>query len=291
MIIKKIFPFLFIIFIFSSFNVQAQTRVSAIGDKVIESNSTQAYPENAKQNSNSPYPEKFNPLKEGNFPYKHPSLVTMAIILALLSLLPFLMMLMTSFAKISIVLALLRNALGTQQAPPNQVINGISIIMTLFIMFPTGLKMYEAAKPLLNDNAPSELVTVEASEYVIKVIDKAKEPFRDFLKRNTNSRAIYYFLNIAKKSVPIEFQPFVKGTDFIVLVPSFVLTQLKGAFEVGILIYIPFFVIDLVTSNILLAMGMMMLSPVTISLPLKIFLLVMLDGWTLLLHGLVETFK
>jgi type III secretion protein R len=232
----------------------------------------------------------FNPLKEGNFPYQYPSLIVQAAVLAGLSLSPFLIMLLTSFAKISIVLALLRNALGTQNAPPNPIINGVSLLMTLFIMFPTGLKMYQAAEPVLNEKAPTELVSEEAAHFVIEVANAAKEPFRDFLFRNTSNELQKRFYAMAYRTVPPEFKSFITRKDFIVLVPAYILSQLKGAFEVGVLIYLPFFVIDLVTSNILLAMGMMMLSPVTISLPLKIFLLVMLDGWTLLIQGLVETY-
>ena len=232
----------------------------------------------------------FNPFSEGEFPYKHPSLVTQAIALATMSLMPFLMMLLTSFAKISIVLALLRNALGTQQAPPNQVINGIAIIISLFVMFPTGVKMWEAAEPVVNNNPPTKLLSAETSEFVINVANAAKEPFRLFLKRNSAPNHHKRFYRMAYRVVPEEYREVLKHEDFIILIPSFILSQLKSAFEVGVLIYLPFFVIDLVTSNILLAMGMMMLSPITISLPLKIFLLVMLDGWTLLITGLVETY-
>lgn len=235
--------------------------------------------------------KEYNPFMSGDFPYKHPSLVTQAIALASMSLMPFIMMLLTSFAKISIVLALLRNALGTQQAPPNQVINGISILITLFIMFPTGIRMWEAAQPVVERQQPTELFSADTAGFVVEVADAAKEPFRDFLKRNSSIQHHKRFYKMAYRVVPPEYRKNITTNDFIILVPSFILSQLKGAFEVGVLIYLPFFVIDLVTSNILLAMGMMMLSPVTISLPLKIFLLVMLDGWTLLITGLVETYR
>ena len=199
-----------------------------------------------------------NPFMSGEFPYRHPSLVTQAIALAAMSLMPFLMMLLTSFAKISIVLALLRNALGTQQAPPNQVINGISILITLFIMFPTGLKMWEAAQPVVETRTPSKLVSAEAAEFIVEVADAAKEPFRDFLKKNSSPQHHKRFYHMAYRIAPPEYRSNLSPDDFLTLVPAFILSQVKGAFEVGVLIYLPFFVIDLVTSNILLAMGMMM---------------------------------
>ena len=117
-----------------------------------------------------------------------------------------------------------------------------------------------------------------------------KEPLREFLQRNTIGKHLNSFYGLAYKSFPDEFRQTLKANDFIVLVPAFITSQLKSAFEIGVLIYLPFFVIDLVTSNILLAMGMMMLSPLTIALPLKLLLLVMVDGWTLLIQGLVLTF-
>lgn len=223
---------------------------------------------------------------------KRPSLITQALVLSLLSLLPFIIMILTSFLKIVIVLSLLRNALGVQQAPPNQIINGVAFMLSLFVMYPTMLKMYDAASETINKvKAPDSIISVESSAYIIAVADQAKEPLREFLKKNSsvNHQALFY--RMAYRILPENYRPTLKPDDFMVLVPSFITSQLKDAFEIGVLIYIPFFVIDLVTSNILLAMGMMMLSPVTISMPLKLFLLVMLDGWTLLIEGLVKTFR
>jgi type III secretion protein R len=123
------------------------------------------------------------------------------------------------------------------------------------------------------------------------VIDISKEPMRDFLQRNTIGKHMTSFYQLAYRSFPEEFRASLKPSDFIILVPAFITTQLKAAFEIGVLIYLPFFVIDLVTSNILLAMGMMMLSPLTIALPLKLLLIVMVDGWTLIIQGLVLSFR
>ncbi len=265
----------------------SQTAVGAVQGKVQSQNIQQQ----ASSQEEGTKKKTYDPFTAGSFPYEHPSIVTQAITLSILSILPFLMMLLTSFAKISIVLALMRNALGTQQAPPNQVVNGISIIITLFIMFPTGIKMWDAAQPVIDSRAPTSLVSAEAAEYIIEVANAAKEPFRDFLINNSSANHVVRFYRMAYRVIPEGYRELLTKDDFIILIPSYVLSQLKGAFEVGVLVYLPFFVIDLVTSNILLAMGMMMLSPVTISLPLKIFLLVMLDGWTLLITGLVETYR
>lgn len=220
-----------------------------------------------------------------------PEIITKMAVLAGLSLLPFITLLMTSFLKMVIVLSLLRNAIGVQQTPPNQVLNGIALLLTIYVMFPTGIAMYDAAKETIHEKPPTELVSGESAQYIIDIADKAKEPLRQFLVRNSIQKHISSFYNLAHRTFPKPYNDNLKQTDFIVLMPSFVTSQLKGAFEIGVLIYLPFFVIDIVTSNILLAMGMMMLSPLTIALPIKLLLLVMVDGWTVLVQGLVLTFK
>lgn len=224
--------------------------------------------------------------------FKRPSLITQAVTLTALSLLPFIIMILSSFLKIVIVLSLLRSALGVQQAPPNQIINGVAFMLSLFIMYPTVIKMYDAAQAVTNRvNAPDSLISPESSTYILAVANEAKEPLREFIKKNSLVKHQALFYTMSLKAIPEEHRLDVKPDDFMILVPAYITSQLKDAFEIGVLIYIPFFVIDLVTSNVLLAMGMMMLSPVTISMPLKLFLLVMLDGWTLLIDGLVNTFK
>ncbi len=223
---------------------------------------------------------------------ERPSLVVQASALVFMSTLPFLVMILSSFVKIVVVLSLLRNALGVQQAPPNQVINGIAFLLSIYVMFPTGLKMYEATKEMVQSReVPKELVSADSAEYIIALASKAREPLREFLKNNSIVKHQRTFYRSVYRVLPEDYRDDLKPDDFLVLVPSFIASQLKSAFEIGVLIYVPFFVIDLVVSNILLAMGMMMLSPVTISMPLKLFLLVMLDGWTLLIEGLVSTFK
>ncbi|OGN56704.1 MAG: EscR/YscR/HrcR family type III secretion system export apparatus protein [Chlamydiae bacterium RIFCSPHIGHO2_12_FULL_44_59] len=200
------------------------------------------------------------------------------------------MMLLTSFMKIVIVLSLLRNALGIQQTPPNQVLNGIALLITMYIMFPTGLAMYKAAEREFK-NPPTAVLSDQSAVFVIDVIDKAKEPLRQFLVNNTSPKHINSFYALAYRIFPEPFKQSLKSQDFIVIIPSFITSQLKTAFEIGVLIYLPFFVIDLVVSNILLAMGMMMLSPLTIALPIKLLLLVMIDGWTILIQGLALSFR
>lgn len=190
-----------------------------------------------------------------------------------------------------IVLSLLRNALGVQNSPPNQILNGIALLMSIYVMYPTCLAMYNAAGDYVKTSVPEHLISGPTATYMINVANKAKEPMRDFLQRNTLGKHIQSFYQLAYKSFPEDFRKSLKPNDFIVLIPSFITTQLKAAFEIGVLIYLPFFVIDLVVSNILLAMGMMMLSPLTISLPLKLLLIVMVDGWTLIIQGLVLSFR
>lgn len=224
--------------------------------------------------------------------FKRPTLITQAVTLSLLSLLPFIVMILSSFLKIVIVLSLLRSALGVQQAPPSQIINGVAFMLSIFVMYPTGMKMYDAAFEVVQKTrAPDSLLSTESSSYILKVASAVQGPLKDFLKKNSLVKHQALFYRMAYKTLPDANKESLQPDDTMILIPAYITSQLKDAFEIGVLIYIPFFVIDLVTSNILLAMGMMMLSPVTISMPLKLFLLVMLDGWTLLIEGLVATFR
>ncbi len=218
-------------------------------------------------------------------------MVTKLAVLAGLSLMPFAIMLLTSFMKIVVVLSLLRSALGVQQTPPNQVLNGIALLVTIYVMFPTGLAMYQAAEGVIKTNPTSDILSDQSAMFIVDVIDKAKEPLRGFLQRNCSQKHLQSFYTLGTKTFPDPYKKELKPTDFIVLIPSFITSQLKTAFEIGVLIYLPFFVIDLVVSNILLAMGMMMLSPLTIALPIKLLLLVMIDGWTVLVQGLALSFR
>lgn len=245
-----------------------------------------------KQTKNAVSNPTYDPATDPYNTIKPPSIITQGVALSIMSMLPFIIMILTSFLKIVIVLSLLRSALGVQQAPPNQIINGVAFMLSLFIMYPTTIKMYQASESAIFANkTPDSFLTPESPQYIINIAAAASEPMREYLKRNSSVKHQGLFFGMAYKVLPEEYRPTLKPDDFIILVPSYITSQLKDAFEIGVLIYIPFFVIDLVTSNILLAMGMMMLSPVTISMPLKLFLLVMLDGWTLLIEGLVSTFR
>ena len=220
-----------------------------------------------------------------------PSLIEQLTAITALGILPFAIMLLTSYIKIVVVLSLLRNALGVQQSPPNQVLNGIALLMTIYVMFPTVSVMYKTANEYLSTQPSTEFFSSANVSHMLTLIDKTKEPLRDFLTRNTIGKHMTGFYQLAARAFPDELRQSLTPTDFIVLIPAFITSQLKAAFEIGVLVYLPFFVIDLVTSNILLAMGMMMLSPLTIALPLKLLLLVMVDGWTLIIQGLVLSFR
>lgn len=231
-------------------------------------------------------------LTGGSFADTYPDLTTQAIILIFLALSPFLVMLLTSYLKIIITLVLLRNALGVQQTPPSQVLNGIALILSIYVMFPTGVAMYNDAKKEIQSNTiPRDLFSAEGAETVFVALNKSKEPLRSFLIRNTPKSQIQSFYKISQKTFPQEIRQHMTASDFVIVIPAFIMGQIKNAFEIGVLIYLPFFVIDLVTANVLVAMQMMMLSPLSISLPLKLLLVVMVDGWTLLLQGLMISFK
>jgi type III secretion protein R len=223
-----------------------------------------------------------------------PSIIQKVVILAAMALMPFAIMLLTSFMKMVVVLSLLRQALGVQNSPPNPVINGIAILMAIYVMFPTCMAMYNEGQDFIKTKAPkgdTAILSPESVDYMIGVLDTSKEPMRKFLIKNSQAKHRTYFFQLAKQKFPAPFKGELKATDFIIVVPAYITSQVKSAFEIGVLLYLPFFVIDLVVSNILLAMGMMMLSPLTIALPLKLLLLVMIDGWTLLIEGVVLTYR
>ena len=221
----------------------------------------------------------------------NPTLVSKLAVLAGLSLLPFAIMLLTSFMKIVVVLSMFRQALGVQQTPPNQVLNGVGLLITIYVMFPTGVAMYNAAHDVIDKSGTMPVMSSTSALFVINVVDKAKEPLRGFLQRNCSGQHIQSFYQLAYRTFPEPYKAQLKSDDFIILIPSFITSQLKSAFEIAVLIYLPFFVIDMVVSNILLAMGMMMLSPLTIALPIKLLLLVIVDGWTVLIQGLAMSFR
>jgi type III secretion protein R len=200
-------------------------------------------------------------------------------------LLPYVAVMATSFAKLVIVFSLLRNALGLQQTPPNLVINGLALIFSIYIFQPVGMEMTEIAeKAMSGRNPPKEL-----NQY-LALANQVKEPMVNFLIKHSSDRERALFKRTAQQLMPEAKRANVTDRDLMVVVPAFTVSELTNAFKIGFLIYLPFLIIDLVVSNILLAMGMMMLSPTTVSLPFKLLLFILLDGWSKLIHGLVSTY-
>lgn len=208
--------------------------------------------------------------------------VALAFALGLLALVPLILVTTTSFLKIAIVLSLIRNALGVQQAPPNLAIYALALLLTAYVMAPVGYR--------ISESIASETNAVVSVKSMLAMARKGVEPIREFLVLNSKPEQRRFFLSTAKKLWPSELADEATQNDLLILMPAFVVSELTAAFEIGFLLFLPFVVIDLVISNILMAMGMMMVSPVTISLPLKLFLFVMIDGWSRLIHGLVQTY-
>ncbi len=218
------------------------------------------------------------------------------ITVVLIALAPFFAVMVTSFTKIAVVLSLVRNALGLQQVPPNIVLNGLALILSVFVMYPTLQKMQEAAAierpaaPTMPGEPQQADNPIESTGDIFATADRAKEPLREFLVKHSDPRERAFFLRTQQRIGDPAKVSALKDSDFVIVIPAFVVKELKIAFQIGFLIFLPFLVIDMVISNILLAMGMMMLSPVTISLPFKILLFVLVDGWVKLSHGLVLSY-
>jgi flagellar biosynthetic protein FliP len=193
-----------------------------------------------------------------------------------LTLLPSFLLMMTSFVRIIIVLSILRQALGTGQTPPNTVLVGLALFLTLFIMSPVLGDIYNnALVPYMQNGMAFE-----------KALAAAEEPLRSFMLKQTREDDIGLFMQMASKGEPVN----AAAVPFATLVPAFITSELKSAFTIGFLIYIPFVVIDLVVASVLMSMGMMMLSPMMISMPFKLMLFVLVDGWSLILGSLAASF-
>lgn len=199
------------------------------------------------------------------------------LIVSFLSLLPAILIMFTSFTRIVVVLSFLRQAIGGQQVPPNPVIIGLALFLTFFIMSPTiDLISKEALNPYL-----AKKINME------EALKKAEPPIKDFMLRQTRQKDLALFLNLSKDK-----KPATPGElSLRVIVPAFAISELKTAFEIGFLLFIPFLVIDMVVASILLSMGMMMLPPALISLPFKLLLFVLVDGWNLVTHSIVRSFN
>jgi len=215
----------------------------------------------------------------------NPALVLVSVVAV--SLAPFVGVMVTSFTKIVIVLSLLRNALGLQQTPPNIILNGLALVLSLYVMAPVFAEMKSAVEEkenvALNEN-------VEIGD-LMKMVSAAEGPLREFLRAHSSATERQFFLQSAKKTIPEESDIPLEKDSFLVIIPAFVVSELASAFLIGFLIYLPFLIVDLITANLLMALGMIMMPPTLVSLPFKLLLFVTLEGWSQLIHGLILTYS
>lgn len=203
-------------------------------------------------------------------------IIQIILLLTVLSLAPSILVMVTSFTRIVVVFAFLRTALGTQQTPPNQVLIGLSLFLTMFIMTPVFEKSYyDGILPLINEEIPEETA-----------IELAAQPFRLFMLRHVREKDLRLFMDMDPDTVVDE----PTETPYQMLIPAFMISELRRAFEIGFLIFVPFLIIDMLVASVLMAMGMMMLPPVLISLPFKLIFFVLVDGWYMLAGSLVRSF-
>ncbi|HSH35676.1 flagellar type III secretion system pore protein FliP [Schnuerera sp.] len=213
----------------------------------------------------------------GNQPEDYVFSLRIVFLLTILTLAPSILIMMTSFTRLIIVLSFIRNALGLQQTPPNQVIIGLALFLTFFIMAPIGTQINEEAiQPYLREEINQEIA-----------LERALEPIREFMLKQTRDKDLGLFLNMKNMDGVSRLEDIPNH----VLIPAFIISELKTAFQIGFVIYVPFLVIDMVVASTLMSMGMMMLPPVIISLPFKILLFVLVDGWNLIVKSLVLGFK
>ena len=202
--------------------------------------------------------------------------VQLIAILTVLSLAPSILIMMTSFTRIVVVLSFLRTAIGLQQTPPNTVMISLAMFLTFFIMAPTFQAVYQdAIVPLMNEDIDE-----------VQAFDRGIEPFKVFMTDHVREQDLQLFLEISETETPET----VQETPIMVLIPAFMISELRRAFEIGFMLFLPFLIIDLVTASILMSMGMMMLPPITISLPFKIIFFVLVDGWYLITGSLLRSF-
>jgi flagellar biosynthetic protein FliP len=202
--------------------------------------------------------------------------VQLIALLTVLSLAPSILVMMTSFTRIVVVLSLLRTALGTATAPPNAVIIALSLFLTAFVMGPAFQNAYDVGvKPLINNE-----INVE------QAFQRSSEPFRAFMLKNVREKDLKLFTDLSREPVPAA----PEQVSLRVLIPAFMISELKRAFEIGFLLFLPFLIIDLVVASVLMSMGMMMLPPVVVSLPFKLIFFVLVDGWSLVAGSLVQSY-
>ncbi len=215
-------------------------------------------------------------LEEADSPKKVSVLLQILLLLTVLSLAPAILLMMTSFTRLAVVFSFLRHAIGTQQMPPNQIIIGLSIFLTFFIMSP----VWQA----VNDHALKPYLAEEITQN--EALDQAILPIRNFMFKQTREKDLSLFVNIAKLERPQNKE----DIPTTVLIPAFMISELKSAFQIGFVLYVPFLIVDMVVASVLLSMGMMMLPPVMVSLPFKLLLFVLVDGWYLIVGSLVKSF-
>jgi type III secretion protein R len=209
--------------------------------------------------------------------------LAMMSMLAVMSLLPFAVLMLTSFSKIAVVLSLARSAMGTQQAPPTIVLTGLAAVLSAHIMAPVMERMYDAGRIAYQE--------VESGAQVLSAAERAAEPLRAFLLKHGSPEERARFVDLARELRPPGEADQVQELNLFVIIPAFVITELKEAFQIGFLIFLPFLVLDMVIANVLLALGMQTLSPSQVSLPFKILLFVAVDGWSLLARGLILGYR
>lgn len=213
-------------------------------------------------------------------------LLPLIVVAFLIGLIPFVAMLITSYTKIVIVLGLLRQALGVQQVPPNMVINSLAIIMSAYIMAPIAMTTMDTLAATSNPGTE-----VSKLDQLGQVVSATRAPLVEFLEKHAHEREKAFFLKSASVLWPAERARQLQKTDLLVLAPAFTISELTEAFKIGFLLYLGFVVVDLIIANILLALGLSQVTPTMISIPFKLLLFVVLDGWSLLLHGLVMTYR
>jgi type III secretion protein R len=211
----------------------------------------------------------------------HTDPLTLSLLLAALSLLPLILITTTSFLKTVIVLLITRNAIGVQQVPPSMAIYAIALMLTAYVMAPTLQTMTGPVSEILNGKGSGSWA---------EAAGRTVEPLRLFMVKRTKTDDRMAFVEKARKLWPAEQASKASEDDFFIVVPAFMISEIQAGFEMGFLVYIPFLVVDLIVSNLLLALGMQMMSPTTISLPLKLFLFVAVDGWGKLLHAILDTY-
>jgi type III secretion protein R len=210
------------------------------------------------------------------------NLIPIIVVVSVIGLIPLAVVTMTGFLKISIVLFLIRNALGIQQSPPNLVLYGIALILTVYVTTPLVGEMYRILE--------AQQVDTQSMDSMRAAAESLRPPLQAHLSKFTNENERQFFLQATENVWSPEARADLKPDSLLVLIPAFVSSELTRAFEIGFLLYLPFLVIDLIVSNVLMAMGMMMVSPTLISIPLKIFLFVAVDGWSRLMHGLILSY-